>query len=103
MAKLDNVNLRASNAFEVEYNLAKVQLSRTERRDPQKTYNPLDSSELDLLTKEKFIIWLRGIKIDGYDRFIIESPSYLSELSELLGALSVEKWRDYLIARLVTG
>ena len=103
LAKLDNVNLRASNAFEVEYNLAKVQLSRTERRDPQKTYNPLDSSELDLLTKEKFIIWLRGLKIDGYDRFIIESPSYLSELSELLGALSVEKWRDYLIARLVTG
>ena len=103
LAKLDNVNLRASNAFEVEYNLAKVQLSRTERRDPQKTYNPLDSSELDLLTKEKFIIWLRGLKIDGYDRFIIESPSYLSELSELLGTLSVEKWRDYLIARLVTG
>ena len=103
LAKLDNVNLRASNAFEVEYNLAKVQLSRTERRDPQKTYNPLDSSELDLLTKEKFIIWLRGLKIDGYDRFIIESPSYLSELSELLGALSVEKWRDYLLARLVTG
>ena len=103
LAKLDNVNLRASNAFEVEYNLAKIQLSRTERRDPQKTYNPLDSSELDLLTKEKFIIWLRGLKIDGYDRFIIESPSYLSELSELLGTLSVEKWRDYLIARLVTG
>ena len=103
LAKLDNVNLRASNAFEVEYNLAKVQLSRTERRDPQKTYNPLDSSELDLLTKEKFVIWLRGLKIDGYDRFIIESPSYLSELSELLGALSVEKWRDYLLARLVTG
>ena len=103
LAKLDNVNLRASNAFEVEYNLAKIQLSRTERRDPQKTYNPLDSSELDILTKEKFIIWLRGLKIDGYDRFIIESPSYLLELSELLGALSVEKWRDYLIARLVTG
>ena len=103
LAKLDNVNLRASNAFEVEYNLAKVQLSRTERRDPQKTYNPFDSSELDLLTKEKFIIWLRGLKIDGYDRFIIESPSYLSELSELLGTISVEQWRDYLIARLVTG
>ena len=103
LAKLDNVNLRASNAFEVEHNLAQIQLSRTERRDPQKTYNPLDSSELDILTKEKFIIWLRGLKIDGYDRFIIESPSYLLELSELLGALSVEKWRDYLIARLVTG
>ena len=103
LAKLDNVNLRASNAFEVEHNLAQIQLSRTERRDPQKTYNPLDSSELDLLTKEKFIIWLRGLKIDGYDRFIIESPSYLSELSELLGTISVEQWRDYLIARLVTG
>ena len=103
LAKIDNVNMRASNAFEVEYNLAKIQLSRTERRDPQKTYNPFDSSELDLLTKEKFVIWLRGLKIDGYDRFIIESPSYLSELSELLDTLSVEKWRDYLIARLVTG
>ena len=103
LAKLDNVNLRASNAFEVEHNLAQIQLSRTERRDPQKTYNPLDSSELDILTKEKFIIWLRGLKIDGYDRFIIESPSYLSELSELLGTISVEQWRDYLIARLVTG
>ncbi len=103
LAKIDNVNMRASNAFEVEYNLAKIQLSRTERRDPQKTYNPFDSSELDLLTKEKFVIWLRGLKIDGYDRFIIESPSYLSELSELLGTLSVEKWRDYLLARLVTG
>ena len=103
LAKLDNVNLRASNAFEVEHNLAQIQLSRTERRDPQKTYNPLDFSELDILTKEKFIIWLRGLKIDGYDRFIIESPSYLSELSELLGTISVEQWRDYLIARLVTG
>lgn len=103
LAKLDNVNLRASNAFEVEHNLAQIQLSRIERRDPQKTYNPLNSSELDILTKEKFIIWLRGLKIDGYDRFIIESPSYLLELSELLGTISVEKWRDYLIARLVTG
>lgn len=103
LAKLDNVNLRASNAFEVEHNLAQIQLSRIERRDPQKTYNPLNSSELDILTKEKFIIWLRGLKIDGYDRFIIESPSYLLELSELLGTISVEQWRDYLIARLVTG
>ena len=36
LSGLDNANKRASNAFDVEKELAKIQISRTERRDPEK-------------------------------------------------------------------
>ena len=101
LSGLDNANKRASNAFDVEKELAKIQISRTERRDPEKTYNPMNGVDLDEISDAKFNIWLKNLAIEYFDRYIIESPEYLADLSNLIDEYPLDKWKDYLLARLV--
>tara|TARA_Y100001936_G_scaffold250364_1_gene302978 strand:+ start:1670 stop:3682 length:2013 start_codon:yes stop_codon:yes gene_type:complete len=101
LSGLDNANKRASNAFDVEKELAKIQISRTERRDPEKTYNPMNGVDLDEISDAKFNIWLKNLAIEYFDRYIIESPDYLADLSNLIDEYPLDKWKDYLLARLV--
>ena len=101
LSGLDNANERASNAFDVETELAKIQISRTERRDPEKTYNPMNVNDLDAISNSNFNLWLKNLAIESYDRYIIESPKYLEDLSNLIDEIPIDQWKDYLLARLV--
>ena len=101
LSSIDKPKKRAKNVFEVESKLAAIQISRTERRDPEKTYNPMNNSELDDVSNGDFILWLKNLNIDEYNRYIIESPEYLTSLVTLINEIPLEKWKDYLLARLV--
>lgn len=101
LAGIKDADLKASNAFDVEKELAEIQISRTERRDPEKTYNPMNTKELSNLSDGKFSIWLESLEIQYFDRYIIESPKYMSALVKLIDEYPIDKWKDYLLARLV--
>ena len=101
LSGLDNANERASNAFDVETELAKIQISRTERRDPEKTYNPMNVNDLDAISNSNFNLWLKNLAIESYDRYIIESPKYLEDLSNLIDEIPIDQLKDYLLSRLV--
>ena len=78
LVPLKNASQKVSNAFEVENELAKIQLSRIESRDPEKIYNPYSKTELYNLGQGYWDEWIGALGLEGQDRFIVESPSYLS-------------------------
>ena len=103
LVPLKNASQKVSNAFEVENELAKIQLSRIESRDPEKIYNPYSKTELYNLGQGYWDEWIGALGLEGQDRFIVESPSYISSVIDLMTKLPIEKWKDYLIVRLVKG
>ncbi len=101
LSGIDNSKERANNTFKIETKIAEIQISRTERRDPEKTYNPRNRKELNKISDGKFDYWLTNLSIDSYNRYIIESPEYLLKLSSVIEEFSIEEWRDYFLTRLL--
>ena len=61
----------------------------------------MNGVDLDEISDAKFNIWLKNLAIEYFDRYIIESPEYLADLSNLIDEYPLDKWKDYLLARLV--
>ena len=61
LSSIDKPEQRAKNVFEVESKLAAIQISRTERRDPEKTYNPMNNNELNDVSNGDFSLWVQTL------------------------------------------
>ena len=62
----------------------------------------MNVNDLDAISNSNFNLWLKeNLAIESYDRYIIESPKYLEDLSNLIDEIPVDQWKDYLLARLV--
>lgn len=81
--------------FEYEKKLASAQLTKTESRDPELTYNLMTLSELNLMTKPKIISYsqylVRGTPSDGLDyvKFFTMFGNYLNISTEDFGYFNV--------------
>ena len=90
-------------SFEVENKIAQIQLSRTDSRDPEKIYNPYNRSELQALGEGEWDAWITNLGLDTQEKFIVESPDYLSTILDLMNEIHIKKWKDYLLVRLIKG
>jgi endothelin-converting enzyme/putative endopeptidase len=87
----------AENVLEIETLIAKSQWSKTENRDPEATYNKKSPEEMDTLLGD--FPWSQFVGSAGLGlqrKFVVRQPSYLSDLGDIFGAVSVAKWSDYL-------
>jgi len=87
----------ATAVMNIETALAKAQMSRTEMRDPYKTYNKFAVSGLSATTPN--IDWtkvLAQLKINGADSIIVSNPSFLTIESNMLNSVSLNDWKAYL-------
>src|SRR5215203_2657653 len=87
----------ATAIMNIETALAKAQMSRTEMRDPYKTYNKFAVSGLSATTPN--IDWtkvLAQLKINGTDSIIVSNPSFLTIESNMLNSVSINDWKAYL-------
>ena len=87
----------ATAVMNIETALAKAQMSRTEMRDPYKTYNKYEVSGLSATTPN--IDWtkvLTQLKINGADSIIVSNPSFLTIESNMLNSVSLNDWKAYL-------
>jgi putative endopeptidase len=87
----------ATAVMNIETALAKAQMSRTEMRDPYKTYNKFSVSGLSATTPN--IDWtkvLAQLKISGADSIIVSNPSFLTIESNMLNSVSLNDWKAYL-------
>ena len=103
LASIKNPRQKALSAFEIENELAKVQLSRLEMRDPERIYNPYEKDQLYDLGGNYWNEWLGELGLENQNKFIVESPEYITALTNLMNEIPIDKWKDYLIVRLVKG
>ena len=87
----------AAAVLRIETALAKAQLSRTEMRDPYKTYNKFAVKDFSATTPS--IDWnnmLNSLQLKGADSVIVNNPAFFKSMDILLTALPIEDWRIYL-------
>ncbi len=87
----------ADAIFRFEKELAGFQMSRVERRDPNKTYNKYTLRELNKLTPG--INWpsmFGKLKIQGQDTVLVSSPKFMAEMSNLVARTPVNVLKTYL-------
>ena len=84
LASIKNPKQKALSAFEIENELAKVQLSRLEMRDPERIYNPYKKDRLYDLGGKYWNEWVEELGLENQNKFIVESPVYITALINLM-------------------
>ncbi|KQQ86526.1 M13 family metallopeptidase [Massilia sp. Leaf139] len=94
----------AAQIVALETELARVQWSAVENRDPVKRYNKMSFAQLkDLMPGFDWATWAKGTGIQGkVDSLIVSQPSYLASLDKIIAATPVETWRSYFAFRLLS-
>ena len=95
----------AKAVVELETELAKVQWTKVENRDPIKTYNKVELSKLaELAPGYDWQSWLAASGLKGKaDYLIVSQPSYLKGFAEVLNRMPLDTWKTYLQLQLVNG
>jgi predicted metalloendopeptidase len=87
----------AREILALETELAKVQWTRVENRDPVKTYNKVELTQLAALAPG--LDWKRWLVDSGVDSrveyLIVAQPSYLTALAKLLADTPLPVWKAY--------
>ena len=92
----ENESAAAANVYALEEKLAKASMTRTERRDPYKTYN---KKTIEEFSKESGIDWatvMADMKVTGEENVIVGMPDFFKEVSNLLNNTSLDEWKQYL-------
>ncbi|MBI3731802.1 MAG: M13 family metallopeptidase [Burkholderiales bacterium] len=87
----------AADILALETELAKVQWTKVELRDPVKAYNKIDVSKLDALTPGyDWNAYLGDLGVKGkIDYVIVSQPSYLTGLNKILQDTSLDNLKTY--------
>lgn len=96
MMGADNAAEAAANVFALEEKLAAASMTRTERRDPYKTYNKFTVEEF---SNQNGIDWktvMADMKVTGEDEILVGMPDFFKEVSNQLNNTSVDVWKQYL-------
>ncbi|MFZ6871287.1 M13 family metallopeptidase [Undibacterium sp. Di27W] len=87
----------AADILALETELAKVQWTKVELRDPVKAYNKIEVSKLDALTPGyDWNAYLSDLGVKGkIDYVIVSQPSYLTGLNKILQETSLDNLKTY--------
>jgi putative endopeptidase len=105
---IPDADAKAGRIFALETEIAKLHWTRAERRDAEKTYNPMTVSELAAFAPGfPWAVYLheRGI-VDppgGERRVIVSEKSAFPGLAALFAATPVDVWKDYLTFHYLSG
>ncbi len=88
---------QASDILELETLLAKPMLTKVERRDARKQYNPMSINDLSKLTSAiKWTNYLNALGIKDRDSIIVTQPKYFKSINAILKKSNVNSWKSYL-------
>jgi len=97
LAGYDNAANRAEAIFALETAIARTHWTRVERRQAEKTYNPVATA--DLPTRFPGVDWTRlvaGTGIPAQPEMIVATPSAIEGTAKLIDTIPLEIWKDYL-------
>ena len=99
---VDNASAAADAIFAIESKIAESQWTKTENRDPEKTYNQYSSSQIAELVKGfPWQPYAVAAGIDHRDQYVVRQPSYFDAFGKLFAETSVEDWKNYFRFRLI--
>ncbi len=98
-----NSAANAAAILALETELAKVQWSKVENRDPVKTYNKVELAKLDALAPGyDWNAWLVAAGIAGkVDYVIVSQPGYLTGFNQALAQTPLSTWQAYFQWKLI--
>lgn len=86
----------AEDVMEVETDLAKISKTKVERRDPKSLYNPVDRKGVQKLAAHfEWDRYFEGLGFPKIKNINVTSKKFFSGMDELLGKVSMPKWRNY--------
>ncbi len=92
----------ADEIFQIETEIAKNHWTKTENRDPIKTYNKLSTAELvDSLEGFDWQAYADHCGISGQSDIVVRQPSYLEAMAKLVGQTDLETLKNYLRFQLI--
>lgn len=103
----DNQEMAQAHAdavLRIETALAKAQLSRTELRDPEKSYHKF--SIIDFTHSTPTMNWremLAKLRVIGADSILTNNPSFFVTVDLLLNAVALGDWKSYLKWNVING
>lgn len=87
----------AERIMKIETGIAKRQWSKTENRDPEKTYNLKSVVEAEaLVTDFPVAAMLQTAGLGDQANIVIRQPSYFEQIGALLDEIPLEGWKSYL-------
>jgi predicted metalloendopeptidase len=94
----------AKSIVALETEIARVQWSAVENRDPVKRYNKMKVAELKTLAPSfDWATWLKDCGVGGKaPEVIVSQPSYLQGLDKIIAATPLDTWKSYFSFRLIS-
>ena len=87
----------AENVLRIETALAKAEMSRTEMRVPENTYNIYTVADFSALAPSfNWSAYFGNVGIGHFDSLNVSTPNFFKALSELLTTEPVSAWKSYL-------
>ena len=88
----------AGVVMRIETDLAKASMTRSELRDPFKTYHKVTIADLNAMTPTlNWETMMKNLDITGsYDYLVLGQPDFMKELQRQLLATSMNDWKIYL-------
>ncbi len=108
LAGLPDADKRADAIYALELQIAKVEWPNADRRDTDKTYNPMSFADLEKLAPDfPWKSYFAAAEIPlaaphGERQVIVAEKSAFPELAKIFAATPVDVWRDYLTVRYLT-
>lgn len=99
-----NAAQEAGAIVALETEIARVQWTAVENRDPVKGYNMMRFAELQKLAPNfDWTAWMKSLGVAGKIKTInVSQPSFVAGLDKIIGATPVEVWRAYFEFRLLS-
>ncbi|MFZ4110490.1 MAG: M13 family metallopeptidase [Polymorphobacter sp.] len=102
LSGFDNADARAKSIFDLETKIAATHWTRVERRQAEKTYNPMARAELD--KNYPGVDWgqlLTAAGLEGQPVINMSTPSALQGAGKLIDSEPLSVWKDYLTSQLL--
>jgi len=95
--KPDVARAEAAKVMEIETALARVTLTRVERRDPYKSFHKVDFNGLQAMTPHfDWSVYIKDLGLPAQNTFNVTEPAFYAELDKQLTALNLEDIKTYL-------
>jgi endothelin-converting enzyme/putative endopeptidase len=92
----------AQTVMEMETALAKVSLTRVEKRDPYKLFHKMTRAQLQALTPAfQWTVYFKTSSVPDTSTINVTEPAFYKELQTLLQSRSLADWKTYLRWHLV--
>lgn len=103
LAGCEDAAQRASDAYDVEMEIAVPFWSMVQQRDVEAQYNPMSSEELfKAYPNIHFDTVFEVLGIPAQEKLVVEEPSYFASINEMLETIDPAKLRHYLQASLLS-